>query len=97
MEWGSLACFMTVLRRVEKAWIMSCEQYSKITKETVEDYAKDYAEEREKIGLEKGRSEQRRNAICKMLQNGFSREMILLLDYSETELQAVEQEMFVQI
>ena len=76
---------------------MSCEQYSKITKETVEDYAKDYAEEREKIGLEKGRSEQRRNAICKMLQNGFSREMILLLDYSETELQAVEQEMFVQI
>ncbi|MCI7061024.1 MAG: hypothetical protein MR965_02345 [Lachnospiraceae bacterium] len=109
---------------------MSCEQYSKITKETaenikfpelsksvkyfketegglgkmcktVEDYAKDYAEEREKIGLEigleKGRSEERRNAICKMLQNGFSREMILLLDYSETELQAVEQEMFVQI
>lgn len=72
---------------------------------TVEDYAKiyakDYAEEREKkgleIGLEKGRSEERRNAICKMLQNGFSREMILLLDYSETELQAVEQEMFVQI
>lgn len=117
---------------------MSCEQYSKITKETaenikfpelsksvkyfketegglgkmcktVEDYAKDYAEEREKIGLEKGlekgleiglekgRSEERRNAICKMLQNGFSREMILLLDYSETELQAVEQKMFVQI
>lgn len=117
---------------------MSCEQYSKITKETAENikfpelsksvkyfketegglgkmcktvedyakiYAKDYAEEREKIGLEiglemgleKGRSEERRNAICKMLQNGFSREMILLLDYSETELQAVEQEMFVQI
>ena len=113
---------------------MSCEQYSKITKETAENikfpelsksvkyfketegglgkmcktvedyakiYAKDYAEEREKIGLEKGlekgRSEERRNAICKMLQNGFSREMILLLDYSETKLQAVEQEMFVQI
>lgn len=37
------------------------------------------------------------NAICKMLRNGFSREMILSLDYSETELQAVEQEMFVQI
>lgn len=113
---------------------MSCEQYSKITKETAENikfpelsksvkyfketegglekmcktvedyakiYAKDYAEEREKIGLEigleKGRSEERRNAICKMLQNEFSREMILSLDYSETELQAVEQEMFVQI
>lgn len=89
---------------------MSCEQYSKITKETAENlriiddaksYAKDYAEEREKIGLEKGlekgRSEERRNAICKMLRNGFSREMILSLDYSETELQAVEQEMFVQI
>ena len=109
---------------------MSCEQYSKITKETAENikfpelsksvkyfketegglgkmcktvedyakiYAKDYAEEREKIGLEKGRSEERRNAICKMLQNGFSREMSLLLDYSETELQAVEQGMFVQI
>ena len=66
---------------------------------TVEDYAKDYAEEREKIGLEKGlekgRSEERRSAICKMLQNGFSREMILSLDYSEAELEAAEQAMLV--
>ncbi len=75
---------------------------------TVEDYAKnyakDYAEEREKIGLEKGleqglergRSEERMNAIRKMLQNGFNREMILSLDYSETELEAAEKELLVQ-
>ena len=69
---------------------------------TVEDYAKnyakDYAEEREKIGrsigLAEGRSEERMNAIRKMLQNGISREMILSMDYSETELEAVEQELF---
>lgn len=60
---------------------------------TVEDYAKDYAEEREKIG----RKEERMNAIRKMLQNGFSREMILSLDYSETELEAVEKELQVQV
>ena len=71
---------------------------------TVEDYAKnyakDYAEEREKIGLEKGlergRSEERMNAIRKMPQNGFNREMILSLDYSETELEAAEKELLVQ-
>lgn len=71
---------------------------------TVEDYAKnyakDYAEEREKIGLEKGlergRSEERMNAIRKMLQNGFNREMILSLDYSETELEAAEKESLAQ-
>ncbi len=71
---------------------------------TVEDYAKnyakDYAEEREKIGLEKGlergRSEERMNAIRKMLQNGFNREMILSLDYSETELEAAEKELLAQ-
>ena len=71
---------------------------------TVEDYAKnyakDYAEEREKIGLEKGlergRSEERMNAIRKMLQNGFNREMILSLDYSETELEAAETELLAQ-
>ena len=68
---------------------------------TVEDYAKnyakDYGEECEKIGIEKGRSEERRNAICKMLKSGFSREMILSLDYSETELEDAEQEMLVQM
>lgn len=71
---------------------------------TVEDYAKnyakDYAEEREKIGLEKGlergRSEERMNAIRKMLQNGFNREMIFSLDYSETELEAAEKELLAQ-
>lgn len=71
---------------------------------TVEDYAKnyakDYAEEREKIGLEKGlergRSEERMNAIRKMLQNGFNREMILSLDYYETELEAAEKELLAQ-
>ena len=71
---------------------------------TVEDYAKnyakDYAEDREKIGLEKGlergRSEERMNAIRKMLQNGFNREMILSLDYSETELEAAEKELLAQ-
>ncbi len=64
---------------------------------TVEDYArnyaKDYAEEREK----KGRSEERMNAIRKMLQNGISREMILSMDYSETELEAAEKELLTQI
>lgn len=71
---------------------------------TVEDYAKnyakDYAEEREKIGrsegLAEGRSEERMNAIRKMLQSGISREMILSMDYSETELEAVEKELFIQ-
>lgn len=53
----------------------------------------DYAEEREKIG----RSEERMNAIRKMLQNGFNREMILSLDYSEAELEAVEKELLTRI
>lgn len=48
---------------------------------TVEDYAK------EKI------LEERQNAIRKMLQNGLPREMILSMDYSETELKAVENEL----
>lgn len=76
---------------------------------TVEDYAKkyakDYAKEREKIvreegrseGLAEGRSEERKNAIRKMLESGLSREMILSMDYSETELEAVEQELFAQV
>lgn len=75
---------------------------------TVEDYAKkyakDYAKECEKIvreegrseGLAEGRSEERMNAIRKMLESGLSREMIISMDYSETELEAVEQEMFAQ-
>lgn len=64
---------------------------------TVEDYArnyaKDYAEEREKIG----RSEERMNAIRKMLQSGLSRELILSMDYSETGLEAAEKELLTQI
>ena len=44
--------------------------------------------------MAEGRSEERMNAIRKMLQNGISREMILSMDYSETELEAVEQELF---
>ena len=67
---------------------------------TVEDYArnyaKDYAEEREKIGRLEGLAEGRSEAIRKMLQSGISREMILSMDYSETELEAVEQELFAQ-
>ena len=67
---------------------------------TVEDYAKkyakDYAKEHEKIAREEGRSEERKNAIRKMLESGLSREMILSMDYSETELEAVEQELFAQ-
>ena len=71
---------------------------------TVEDYAKkyakDYAKEHEKIareeGLAEGRSEERKNAIRKMIESGLSREMILSMDYFETELEAVEQELFAQ-
>lgn len=67
---------------------------------TVEDYAKnyakDYAEECKKIGREEGRSEERMNAIRKMLESGLSRDMILSMDYSETELEAVEQQLFAQ-
>ena len=63
-------------------------------------YAKDYAKEHEKIareeGRSEGRSEERKNAIRKMLESGLSREMILSMDYSETELEAVEQELFAQ-
>lgn len=53
----------------------------------------DYAEEREKIG----RSEERMNAIRTMLQNGFNREMILSLDYSEAELEAVEKKLLTRM
>lgn len=56
---------------------------------TVEDYAKDYAEEREEIA----REEERKNAIRKMLESGLSREMILSMDYSAKELKAVEKEL----
>lgn len=71
---------------------------------TVEDYAKkydkDYAKEHEKIareeGLAEGRSKERKNVIRKMLESGLSREMILSMDYFETELEAVEQELFAQ-
>lgn len=59
------------------------------TCKTVEDYAEDYAK--------KKLSEEKMNTIRKMLQNGFSREMILSLDYSETELEAVEKELPVQV
>ena len=41
----------------------------------------------------KGREEERQNAIRKMLQKGLSREMILSIDYAETELKAVENEL----
>lgn len=64
---------------------------------TVEDYAKSYAEEREKIVREEGRSEERKNAIRKMLGSGLSRDMILSMDYSEAELQADEQELLTQV
>ena len=72
----------------------------KTVEDYAKDYAKDYAEEREKIGLakglEQGLSEERRSAICKMLQSGLSKELILSMGYSETELEAAEQEMLVQ-
>lgn len=68
---------------------------------TVEDYAKNYAEEREKIVREEGRSEGlaegRLEAIRKMLGSGLSRDMILSMDYSEAELEAVEQELLTQV
>lgn len=64
----------------------------KTVEEYARNYAKDYAEEREKIG----RSEERMNAIRKMLQSGLSRELILSMDYSETELEAVEKELLIQ-
>lgn len=71
---------------------------------TVEDYAKDYAEEREEIVREEerknaekrektAREEERKNAIRKMLGSGLSREMILSMNYSEKELKAVEKEL----
>ena len=44
-------------------------------------------------GLAKGRSE----AIRKMLQGGFSRELILSMDYSEAELKAAEKESLIQM
>ena len=59
---------------------------------TVEDYAK----EREKIGRENRCSEERMNAISTMLQSGISREMILSMDDSETELEIVEKELLIQ-
>ena len=64
---------------------------------TVEDYAKNYAKNYAEDYAKKKLSEERMNTIRKMLQNGFSREMILSLDYSETELEAVEKELPVQV
>lgn len=55
---------------------------------TVEEYAKEYAEERI--------LEERKNAIRKLLKSVLSREFILSMDYSEAELEAVEQELLVQ-
>lgn len=40
-----------------------------------------------------GREEERINAIRKMLKSGLSKELILSMDYSETELEAAEQEL----
>ena len=69
----------------------------------------DYAEERAKISREEGRSEGlaegrseglaegRLEAIRKMLGSGVSRDMILSMDYSEAELQAVEKELLTQV
>lgn len=64
---------------------------------TVEDYAKDYEKNYAEDYAKKKLSEERMNTIRKMLQNGFSKEMILSLDYSETELEAVEKELPVQV
>ena len=64
---------------------------------TVEDYAKDYEKNYAEDYAKKKLSEERMNTIRKMLQNGFSREMILSQDYSETELEAVEKELPVQV
>ena len=64
---------------------------------TVEDYAKDYEKNYAEDYAKKKLSEERMNTIRKMLQNEFSREMILSLDYSETELEAVEKELPVQV
>ena len=61
----------------------------KTVEDFAKDFAKDYAEEREKIG----REEERINAIRKMLKSGLSKELILSMDYSETELEAAEQEL----
>ena len=59
---------------------------------TVEEYAKEYAKEY----AEERILEERKNKIRKMLKSGLSREFILSMDYSETELEAVEQELLVQ-
>lgn len=48
----------------------------------------DYAEERI--------LEARKEAISKLLQKGLSKEFILSLDYSEAEVEAVQQEMLVR-
>ena len=63
---------------------------------TVEDYAKEHEKIAREEGRSEGRSEERKNAIRKMLESGLSREMILSMDYSEIELEAVEQELFAQ-
>ncbi len=51
---------------------------------TVEEYAKEYAKEY----AEERILEERKNKIRKMLKSGLSREFILSMDYSETELEA---------
>ena len=53
----------------------------------------DYAEERGKTG----REEERRNAICKMLESGLSRKIILSMHYSEKELKEIEKELPVRV
>lgn len=53
---------------------------------------KNYAEEYEKEYAKERLSEERKDAICKMLKIGLTREMILSLDYSEAELEAAEKD-----
>lgn len=54
---------------------------------TVEDYAKDYAMQE--------RSEERLDAICRMIKKKYSKEDILDLGYSEEEYEKSEQVLLV--
>ena len=64
---------------------------------TLEDYVKNYVENYAKTAYLEARSEERLNAIRTLIQKGFTRDVILSLNYSEAELEAAEKSLLAQV
>lgn len=62
---------------------------------TVEDYARNYAMDYARDYAMQERSEERLDAICRMIKKNYSKEDILDLGYSEKEYEKAEQGMLI--